>query len=481
MNKLLLGQYEVLAPLGDGSNGITFKVRHHDQGYIRAIKQLKGYIESKDSDKYRSFLEEYRKLTFLGNCSHPNIVNVHKADMVDNTAFYEMDYIDGVTLTQYIANEKVLPIDEVLRCSRDLLSAMAYAHVDIYKYMMNREVDDLETDPKDPKKVIYDEAKERQLIEKYGIIHNDLHSSNLMRNNYDGRYILLDFGISMQGGKAVRKSGLGEGALAYMAPEKILMKEVSFRSDVYSIGVMLYEILTGKVPFSAEDENKKEKSSAIMFKIHTETPVPDMSISRAKAHIAAGHTGNYERDFPEWMENIILKCLAKKPEERYANAKEVYDEFISHMKTSLTDFNEYKKKAVLFDDMKRKVENMQEQMHDYDEQKRLAGLYAEQKSKLEEMRTIVSDRDVVIEGLKAQMLDYNEQKRQAGLFAEQKSKTDMLESDVAKRDSIIGDLKAQNHRLKIALSSNVKRGFVWTLVVVLAIAVAVIYAPIIAA
>lgn len=120
-------------------------------------------------------------------------------------------------------------------------------------------------------------------------------------------------------------------------------------------------------------------------------------------------------------------------------------------------------------------------MHDYDEQKRLAGLYAEQKSKVEDMRTIVADRDVVIEGLKAQMFDYNEQKRQAGLFAEQKSKTDMLENDVAKRDSIIGDLKVQNRRLKIALSSNVKRGFVWTLVVILAIAVAVIYAPIIAA
>lgn len=440
MNKLLLGQYEVLAPLGDGSNGITFKVRHHDQGYIRAIKQLKGYIESKDSDKYRSFLEEYRKLTFLGNCSHPNIVNVHKADMVDNTAFYEMDYIDGVTLTQYIANEKVLPIDEVLRCCRDLLSAMAYAHVDIYKYMMNREVDELETDSKDPKKVIYDETKERQLIEKYGIIHNDLHSSNLMRNNYDGRYILLDFGISMQGGKAVRKSGLGEGALAYMAPEKILMKEVSFRSDVYSIGIMLYEILTGKVPFSAEDENNKEKSSAVMFKIHSETLVPDMSIARAKGHIAAGHTANYERDFPEWLENIILKCLAKKPEERYAHAKEVFDEFMSHMKTTLTDFNEFKKKAILFDDMKLKVENMEALMTDYDEQKRLAGLYAVQKNK-----------------------------------------TDMLENDVAKKDSIIRDLNAQNHRLKIALSSNVKRGFVWTLVVVLTIVTAVIYAPVMAA
>lgn len=440
MNKLLFGQYEVLAPLGDGSNGITFKVRHHEQGYIRAIKQLKGYVESKNSEKYLSFLKEYRTLTFLGNCSHPNIVNVHKADMIDNTAFYEMDYIDGVTLTQYIANEKVLPIDEVLRCSHDLLSAMAYAHVDIYKYLMNREVDHLETDTQDPKKVVYDKAKEHQLIEKYGIIHNDLHSSNLMRNNYDGRYILLDFGISMQDGIAVRKSGLGEGALAYMAPEKILMKKVSFQSDVYSIGIMLYEILTGKVPFSAEDENQKERSSAIMYKIHSETAVPDIFIARTKALIAAGHTDSHERDFPEWLEKIILKCLAKKPEDRYANAKEIFEEFTSHMKTSLTDFNEYKMKAILYDDMKLKVKNFEAKMHDYDEQKRLAGLYEEQKCETEEMRKTVETKD-----------------------------------------SIIGELKAQNRRLKIALSSNVKRGFVWTLVAVLAISVAVIYAPIIAA
>lgn len=480
MNKLLLGQYEVLAPLGDGSNGITFKVRHHEQGYIRAIKQLKGYIESKDSDKYHSFLEEYRKLTFLGNCSHPNIVNVHKADMIDNTVFYEMDYIDGVTLTQYLANKKILPIDEVLRCCRDLLSAMAYAHVDIYRYMMNREVDGLDTDPGNPKKVIYDLKKERELVDKYGIIHNDLHSSNLMRNNYDGRYILLDFGISMQGGKAVRKSGLGDGALAYMAPEKILMKEVSFRSDVYSIGIMMYEILTGKVPFSSEDENKKEKSSAVMFRIHSETPVPDMSIARAKAHIAAGHTEPYERDFPEWLENIILKCLAKKTEDRYANAKEAFEEFSSHLNTTLTDFNEFKKKAFLFDDMKQKVENMEAKMLDYEEQKRLASLYAEQKSEVEELKKIVVDKDTAIEDLNARMQDYNEQKRQAELYAEQKDITAGLEVDVAERDSVIRNLKTQIHFLKAALSSNVKRGFVWTLVVILSIAVAVIYAPIIA-
>ncbi len=440
MKNLLFGQYEVLAPLGEGSNGIVFKVRHHEQGYIRAIKQLKGYIDSKDSDKYRSFLKEYRTLAYLGNCSHPNIVNVHKADMVDDTAFYEMDYIDGVPLIQYMAKEKVLPMNEVYRCCHDLLSAMAYAHVDIYKYRMNREADKLETDPTDVKKVIYDEEKKRKMVGEYGIVHNDLHSSNLIRNNYDGRYILLDFGISLMGGEAIRQSGLGEGSLAYMAPEKILEKKVSFQSDVYSIGIMMYEILTGKVPFPVEDENGADKSSAVMYQIHSEKGVPDISLARAKAFLVKGKTDNYERDFPEWLESIILKCLAKNPEDRYANAKEIFDEFTSHIKTTLSDNNEYKGKALMYDEMKQKVDTME---------------------------TLMSD--------------YNEIKVKADLYAEQKNKADELEVENGKKDAVIEELKGRNRKLKLALSSNMKRGFTWILVVILAIAVAVIYAPLIAA
>lgn len=412
MNNLFLGQYDSLANLGEGSNGVVFKVRHHEQGYIRAVKVLTGHIDSKDSQKYKSFIEEYKTLMYLGNCAHPNIVNVHKADMIDNKAYYEMDYIDGDPLSRYVAQNKFIGMDEVYRCCHDLLCAMAYVHVDIYQYLMDREKDNLETDPLDGRKLIpVNEETRQRLIKGYGIIHNDIHSSNLIRNKYDGRYILLDFGISLRGGVANRQSGLGEGALAYMAPEKILDKEVSYQSDVYSMGVVMYEVLTGRVPFPLEDETGAERSSATMYMIHSQTPVPSIYAAREAAFKSTHPGEKYERDYPEWLEKIILKCLAKRPEERYRNAKEAFEEFDLNWNRTLADYGDCKAKATLYEDQKKKASQLEMQ------------------------------------------------------FVELESASEKLKSRyiVAKR----------------LLSTNVKRGFVWTLVVILAIAVAFIYAPLI--
>lgn len=409
MSNLLLGQYEVLANIGEGSNGVVFKVRHHEQGYIRAVKMFTGHIESKESDKYKSFFEEYKTLMYLGNCSHPNIVNVHKADMFDNKAYYEMDYIDGVPLAQFIAKNGFVSMKEVYQCCHDLLSAMAYTHVDVYNYLMDREKDNLATDPNDGSKILpFDEMTLQRLIKGYGIIHNDIHSSNLIRNNYDGRYILLDFGISLRGGKAIRQSGLGEGALEYMAPEKIIDKKVSFQSDVYSIGIVMYEVLTGHVPFPLEEENR---TSAAMYILHSETPVPSIYAAREAAFMKINPDGKYEKDYPDWLENIIMKCLEKKPENRYKNAKEAFEDFKKHWDESLINHKEYKEKALLYEDCKNKVIQLE---------------------------TNLMDKDIIIE-----------------------------------------ELKKKNQRARTLLSANVKRGFAWILVVLLAIVVAVIYAPII--
>lgn len=332
MSRLILGQYEMLANLGSGSNGTVYKVRHHEQGYIRAIKILNGYVEDKNSTKYESFIHEYRTLTLLGNCSHPNIVSVHKADLLENKAFYEMDFIDGTPLANYIAAKQFLPLEEVIKCCRDLLSAMKYCHVGVTEYLYDREEDNIPTDPKDGSKVLIDQATRERLIAKYGIVHNDIHSSNIIRNKYDGRYILLDFGISMQGGKAVRESGLGEGALAYMAPEKILNRDVSFRTDVYSIGIVMYETLTGRVPFPSKGQDGKDYSSKVMCDFHSASTVPSIYELRKSAFESAlGNGQSYEKDYPDWLERIIQKCLAKKPEERYANASEIYNDFLYEM------------------------------------------------------------------------------------------------------------------------------------------------------
>ena len=334
MSRLILGQYEMLANLGSGSNGTVYKVRHHEQGYIRAIKILNGYVEDKNSTKYESFIHEYRTLTLLGNCSHPNIVSVHKADQLENKAFYEMDFIDGTPLANYIAAKQFLPLEEVIKCCRDLLSAMKYCHVGVTEYLYDREEDNIPTDPKDGSKVLIDQATRERLIAKYGIVHNDIHSSNIIRNKYDGRYILLDFGISMQGGTAVRESGLGEGALAYSAPEKILDKKVTFRSDVYSIGVVLFEILAGRVPFPSKDANGNDYSAKYMYDFHSSSPVPSIfNLRKAAFESVNGQEKEYQKDYPDWLEKMIDKCLAKNPEDRFTNAEEINRFFLKELES----------------------------------------------------------------------------------------------------------------------------------------------------
>lgn len=334
MSRLILGQYEMLANLGSGSNGTVYKVRHHDQGYIRAIKILNGYVEDKNSTKYESFIHEYRTLTLLGNCSHPNIVSVHKADLLENKSFYEMDFIDGTPLANYIAAKQFLPLEEVIKCCRDLLSAMKYCHVGVTEYLYDREEDNIPTDPKDGSKVLIDQATRERLIAKYGIVHNDIHSSNIIRNKYDGRYILLDFGISMQGGTAVRESGLGEGALAYSAPEKILDKKVTFRSDIYSIGVVLFEILAGRVPFPSKDAKGNDYSSKYMYDFHSSSPVPSIfNLRKAAFESVNGQGKEYQKDYPDWLEKMIDKCLAKNPEDRFTNAEEINRFFLKELES----------------------------------------------------------------------------------------------------------------------------------------------------
>lgn len=334
MSRLILGQYEMLANLGSGSNGTVYKVRHHEQGYIRAIKILNGYVEDKNSTKYESFIHEYRTLTLLGNCSHPNIVSVHKADLLENKAFYEMDFIDGTPLANYIAAKQFLPLEEVIKCCRDLLSAMKYCHVGVTEYLYDREEDNIPTDPKDGSKVLIDQATRERLISKYGIVHNDIHSSNIIRNKYDGRYILLDFGISMQGGTAVRESGLGEGALAYSAPEKLLDKKVTFRSDVYSIGVVLFEILAGRVPFPSKDANGNDYSAKYMYDFHSSSPVPSIfNLRKAAFESVNGQEKEYQKDYPDWLEKMIDKCLAKNPEDRFTNAEEINRFFLKELES----------------------------------------------------------------------------------------------------------------------------------------------------
>ncbi|MDE6523221.1 MAG: protein kinase [Muribaculaceae bacterium] len=332
--KLFYEKYIKLAHIGKGANAHVYKVRHAELGYVRAIKILNEDIESKGERAYQSFLKECKTLLAIGNGAHPNIIRIYGPDLIDNHAIVEMDYVQGTTLDSYIKNKGFLDYEEVKIFIHDIVGALAYTHHDIYKFLMNPEEDDLQPDPNDGHKYVITSEKEAELVKKYGIAHNDLHSNNVMRRDYDGSFVLLDFGLAVQDGECIKSSRKSDGHPEYMAPEKFDSGDITPRSDVYSFGVLIYEALTGRPPFILDYDTDGKVSYPALSKIcnehHNQTPPPIISL-RKSAFEKQIPGAVYERDYPEWLDNIVMKCLAKNPEDRYSDAKELFDDLNWHI------------------------------------------------------------------------------------------------------------------------------------------------------
>ena len=390
--KLFYEKYIKLAHIGKGANAHVYQVKHAELGYIRAIKTLNDYIESKSDRAYQSFLKECKTLLAIGNGAHPNIVRIYGPDLIDNHAIVEMDYIQGTTLDSYIKEKGFMDFDEVKTFIHDIVGALAYTHHDIYKFLMNPEEDDLEIDPNDGKKFLISPEKEAELVKKYGIAHNDLHSNNVMRRDYDGSFVLLDFGLAVQDGKCVKSSRMGDGSPEYQAPEKFDSEAVDPRSDVYSLGVLMYELLAGRVPFELEvdsDGRTSQRSINNVLNQHlSATPQPILPLR--KEAFEKAHPGMvYERDYPQWLDEIIMKCLAKKPEDRFANAKDLLDAFNTHLKNEKPDSRE-------LSDLKESIAQLNAQYTT--EKERNANLYEDWQSAKSENRKLQEQ----IEALKAE-------------------------------------------------------------------------------
>ncbi len=318
---LFLEEYEKLRMLGKGSFASVYKVRHHDLGYIRAIKVSNELITEENDRAYQTFLNECRVLLKIGNGCHPNIVRIYQPRLIANKAIVEMDYIDGITLCDYLQRHTFVEYDEVARFAREIVGAMAYCHVDLYKFLMDPDADDLQPDPADGSRYLIDRQKESQLIAKYCVNHNDLHSNNIMRRNYDGSFVLLDFGLAIQDNHCVKSSSRARGAHEYSSPEKLRGENVTSASDVYSLGILLYEMLAGRVPFPMDMDKSEEVAVYEVFKAQTEQTPPPIEPLR-KAAFEKTHPGEtYTRDYPEALDYIIMKCLEKDPQNRYPDAK----------------------------------------------------------------------------------------------------------------------------------------------------------------
>jgi serine/threonine protein kinase len=191
---------------------------------------------------------------------------------------------------------------------------------------MDRVEDDLQDDPEDGSKVLVDDQTRERLIQKYRVIHNDIHSDNIIRRE-DGNYILLDFGLAIQGENVVRSSRRSDGAPEFKAPEKWDGDtDLTTQSDIYGLGVVLYECLAGRVPFPLSSEESGSVKALYLLGESHKSQIPDSIYELRKAAYEKANPGQtYDApDYPQWLEEVIMKCLEKKPQDRFLNGKELY-------------------------------------------------------------------------------------------------------------------------------------------------------------
>ena len=346
---MFLQDYEKIRLIGRGAFGSVYKVRHAELGYIRALKVCNDFIEDKKDKAWLSFLSECKVLLNIGNGSHPNIVRIYQPRLIDNRALVEMDCVEGESLHDYLQREPFVSYDEFIKFAEQIVGAVAYCHVDIYRFLMDPVEDGLTLDPDDGRKYIVSKEKEQELINKYGVVHNDLHSGNIIRRDYDGQYILLDFGLAIQNNKCVKSSSRHDGAIEYQSPEKLSHGAVQRQSDVYALGILLYEMLTGEVPFvyrSNDDLPPEAARNKVYMQHFNENPAS--IFEKRKQRFEEKYPGKeYKQDYPQWVERMILKCLSKHPEDRYENAKELHKELMSRIQDNADETKqkeEYEKK-----------------------------------------------------------------------------------------------------------------------------------------
>lgn len=309
--------YEILHPQEgiSGAFGVVYFVRHKELKYTRAIKTLRVSNSNKSEEfKHKAkqnFIEECKKLMRLGTGSNPNIVKIHKCKIDDEPYYIEMDYVEGEKFSNY-ANSNFLSLGEVYHFINNIAGALAYCH-------------------------------------QKGVIHNDLHSDNIMRWKDNDEYVLLDFGLSMENGEIIRSSKVSTGWCEFMPPERCDIelkkkgseyynKPATPAWDVYSLGCLIYMALTGRAPFAYEvikDEDDVPQPDIEILNRHTKVDIykPWEKINGLrKEHYEKIHPKEEYQECPEWLIRMVAKCMSLKTdpnekERRYLDAQEFLDDF----------------------------------------------------------------------------------------------------------------------------------------------------------
>jgi serine/threonine protein kinase len=261
-----LGRYEVLGELGQGAMGVVYKARDPLIDRVVAIKTINLGLAMDEKEEYEGRF--YQEAKAAGRLNHPNIVTIYDVGKSGDVAYIAMEFLEGRELRDILKEGILLPVEQVLNIVAQVALGLAYAH-------------------------------------EHDIIHRDVKPSNIMVIR-DGHVKITDFGIARMASSSVRtQTGMVLGSPKYMSPEQVMGKNIDQRSDIFSLGVMLYEMLTGQAPFDGENVN------AIMYQtLNAVTPPPS----------------TLNPSVPEMVNFIVAKALAKGVEDRYQNAKDFADD-----------------------------------------------------------------------------------------------------------------------------------------------------------
>ena len=260
-----LGRYVIEKRIGRGAMGAVYLAKDPRINRPIALKAIPIEQEFEDEELKEARLRFYREAESAGRLTHPNIITVYDAGEDKGLAYIAMEYVPGIALKDFTDKKKLLAPKRALELAAATAEALDYAH-------------------------------------NQGVIHRDIKPANLLYNPKEGSLKISDFGVARLTDNNRTKTGIVLGTPMYMSPEQLGAEPLTGLSDLFSLGVTLYELLIGEVPFTATN------IAVLMTKITTEEPAP---IAKRRAGI------------PPSVDSVLAKAMAKRPEDRFSCGAEM--------------------------------------------------------------------------------------------------------------------------------------------------------------